>query len=99
MLHKMSRLKGAHIEAKDGEIGHIDDFLIEEGGLTVRYMVVDTSNWIGGKWVAISPTLIRNIDWEDLKVKVDVTRDALKNSPELESLDVPTHELVPFVFI
>ena len=31
MLHKTSELRGYHIVASDGEIGHVDDFLIDEG--------------------------------------------------------------------
>ena len=49
MLHKASELLGYHIVATDGEIGHVDDFLIDENGQTLRYLVVDTSNWIGGR--------------------------------------------------
>ena len=49
MLHKTSELHGYHIMATDGQSGHLDDFLIDEGGRTVQYLVVDTSNWIGGR--------------------------------------------------
>src|SRR5688572_29983193 len=37
-------LTGFHIEATDGEIGHVDDFLIDEDSWRIRYLVVDTSN-------------------------------------------------------
>ena len=40
--------------ALDGEIGHVSDFLVDEGTWTVRYLVIDTSNWIGGRSVLIS---------------------------------------------
>src|SRR6476660_3534178 len=55
VLHKTSQLRGYHIVATDGEIGHVDDFLIDGGNWTLRYLVVDTSNWIGGRSVLISP--------------------------------------------
>ena len=42
MLHKTSRLLGFHLLAADGEIGHVDDFLVDER-FAVRYLVVDTS--------------------------------------------------------
>ena len=60
MLHRLSRLRGCHIHAIDGEIGHVDDVLVDERTLAVQYLVVDTSNWIGGKWVAISPSAARS---------------------------------------
>jgi len=61
MLHKTSYLHGFHLVATDGEIGHIDDFLLD-ANWTVRYLVVDTSNWIGGRSVLVSrPLLTRSI--------------------------------------
>src|SRR5437867_6756168 len=44
MLHKTTYMRGFHIEATDGGIGHVDDFLVDENWI-VRYLVVDTSNW------------------------------------------------------
>src|ERR1700687_4500270 len=54
VLHKTSELRGYHILATDGEIGHVEDFLIDEADRTLRYLVVDTSNWLGGRSVLIS---------------------------------------------
>jgi len=95
MLHKLSRLHGAHVHAKDGGIGHIDNFLVDEKTLGIRYLVIDTSNWIGGKEVAVSPSVIHKIDWEERDVWVDATRAAIKDSPVLESLDIPITEQGP----
>ena len=95
MLHKLSRLHGAHIHAKDGGIGHIDNFLVDEKTLAIRYLVVDTSNFIGGKEVAVRPDVIREIDWQERDVWVDVARDVIKDSPQLESLDLPITETGP----
>jgi sporulation protein YlmC with PRC-barrel domain len=100
MLHKLSRLRGCHIHAVDGEIGHVDDVLVDEKTLTLQYVVVDTSNWIGGKWVAISPHTIRSIDWGKLRIDVDLTREQIKKGPQLDSLDVPAAEGLPnYAFI
>jgi len=44
MLHRLSRLRGCHIHAVDGEIGHVDDVLVDERTFAVQYLVVDTSN-------------------------------------------------------
>ena len=58
MLHKTTYMRGFHIQATDGGIGHVDDFLVDERW-NVRYLVVDTSNWIGGKSVIIPSTAIQ----------------------------------------
>jgi hypothetical protein len=95
MLHRLSRLQGCHIHAVDGEIGHFDDVLVDEQTNTIQYIVVDTSNWIGGKWVAIAPSAIRRVDWGKLRIDVDLTREQIKNGPRLDSLDVPPAEAWP----
>ena len=100
MLHRLNQVRGFHIHATDGQIGHVDDFLMEEGAWTIRYMVVDTSNFIGGKWVVVSPEMIKKIDWGHLRVDVALTRAQIKNGPTLETLDVPPSEKLPnYAFI
>ena len=74
MLHKTSEVRGYHIVAADGENGHVDDFLIEEGSRALRYLVVDTSNWIGGKSVLISAATITRIDSPARHIHVSLTR-------------------------
>jgi sporulation protein YlmC with PRC-barrel domain len=101
MLHRLSRLRGCHVHAIDGEIGHVDDVLVDERSFAVQYVVVDTSNWIGGKWVAISPSAARNVDWGKQRIDLDLTRDQIKNGPTLETLDLPGPEARPnhaFIF-
>jgi sporulation protein YlmC with PRC-barrel domain len=100
MLHRLSRLRGCHIYAVDGEIGHVDDVLVDERTFNVQYLVVDTSNWIGGKWVAIAPSAVRTVDWGKLRMDVDLTREQIKSGPTLDSLDMPPAEAWPnYAFI
>ena len=94
MLHKISKLKGYHIVAVDGEIGHVDDFLIDENGRT-RHLVVDTSNWIGGKSVLISPESIEKIDSPEKEIRVRLTRAEVEQCPSLDSADIELIETLP----
>ncbi len=98
MLHKTSRLVGYHIFAADGEIGHIDDFLVDER-LATRYLVVDTSNWIGGKSILISPSAIERIDSPDQRIHVALTREQIEHSPSLDSANIELIETLPPVLI
>jgi hypothetical protein len=93
---------GYHIHATDGEIGHVDDFLIEEDSWRIRYLLVDTSNWIGGKAVVVSTSAVREIDRAESILRVGVSRDAILNSPTFESIESAislTETGPPFVFI
>ncbi len=95
MLHRLSTIKGFHLHATDGEIGHVDDFLIDQTTWAVQYLIVDTSNWIGGKTVVISPAALRGIDWGNARLDVDLTRAQIQASPQLESMDLPPSEVWP----
>ena len=99
MLHKTSKVRGFHIHATDGEIGHVDDFLFDEATWTVRYLVVDTSNWIGGRSVLISPTAVESINPTDQKIRVRLTRGAVEHGPSLDAADIALAETLPSVWI
>jgi sporulation protein YlmC with PRC-barrel domain len=75
-------LRGYHIHALDGEIGHVDDFILDEDTWSIRYLQIDTSNWIGGKTVLLAARWIQRIDPADGKIHVEVTRERIENSPE-----------------
>ena len=98
MLHKASYLKGFHLHATDGEIGHVDDFLVD-AGWNIRYVVVDTSNWIGGKSVLIAPVAIEKIDVEKQEIRVKLTRSQIQQSPSVETADIELIETMPSVLI
>ncbi len=75
---------GYYVEAKDGDIGHVEDFLVEDETWAIRYMVVDTRNWWPGKKTLVAPTWIDEIRWADSRVRVDLTREAVKSAPEYD---------------
>jgi hypothetical protein len=84
-LRSTKEVTGYYIEASDGDIGHVEDFLIEDDSWKIRYIVVDTKNWWPGKKVVVSPEWIRSVSWTDSKVYVDVPRDAIRNAPEYDT--------------
>jgi hypothetical protein len=95
MLHRLSRIRGFHVQGTDGAMGHVDDFIVDEESWQVRYLVVDTSNWLGGKWVAISPQSVSRMEWAEQRIYVTLTQDEIRNSPTLDEAKVPSHELTP----
>ena len=86
-LDSVKSTSGYHIRARNGEIGHVDDFLIGQDSWRIRYLLVDTSNWIGGRSVIVSSDAVERVDKEDNQIYVAADRDAIKNAPELESID------------
>jgi hypothetical protein len=98
MLHKTSKLLGFHLVASDGEIGHVDDFLVDENW-DVRYLVADTSNWIGGKSVLISPAAIVKVDSPAKEIHVRLKRDEIERSPSIDTAEIELIETLPPVLI
>jgi sporulation protein YlmC with PRC-barrel domain len=81
-LRSAREVAGYHINARDGQIGHVEDFLVDDATWTIRYLLVDTSNWIGGRTVLVAPAWARHIDWARRQVEVDVTRQSVAAAPE-----------------
>jgi hypothetical protein len=81
-----------YIQATDGEIGHVEDFLIDDKVWAIRYMVVDTKNWWPGKKVIVSPQWIDRISLNEAKVFVNLSLEAIKQSPEYTSESLLTRD-------
>jgi hypothetical protein len=92
-------MRGFHIVATDGEVGHVDDFLIDEASKIMRYLVVDTSNWIGGKTVVIAGTAIERIDSPAKKIFVALTRLEVERAPSVETANIDPAETLPAIWI
>jgi hypothetical protein len=77
--------------AIDGEIGHVDDFIVDDELWTIWRLIVDTSNWPGGRSVLVSPARVRSIDWNSSKILVDITRERVRKSPRLVARDMAVY--------
>ena len=91
-LRSIQEVTGYHVHAVDGEIGHIDDFIVDDETWAIRYLVVDTRNWWPGQRVLVSIRWIERVSWEDSKVFVNVTRQAVKDAPEYSDETVLTRD-------
>jgi sporulation protein YlmC with PRC-barrel domain len=99
VLHKTSELRGYHILATDGAIGHVSDILIDDRAQEVRYLVVDTSHWIGGRSVLIAVTALTRIDSPAKTIHVSLTRAEIKSGPSVETADIDPAETLPALWI
>ncbi|HEX5398115.1 MAG TPA: PRC-barrel domain-containing protein [Verrucomicrobiae bacterium] len=94
-LRSTDGVSGHHIQALDGEIGHVNDFIVDDETWAIRYLVVDTHNWWPGKKVLVSPQWIERVSWGERKVFVNLDRKTIKESPEYteESLLTRDYEI------
>lgn len=85
MLQSIKKLQGCQILATDGAIGSVHDFYFDDERWAVRYLVVDTGSWLPGRRVLISPIAIQTADWINDTLSLKITRDQVKNSPDIDT--------------
>ncbi|MFA7669267.1 MAG: PRC-barrel domain-containing protein [Burkholderiaceae bacterium] len=89
-LRSADHVKDHHIQGTDEEIGHVEDFVFDDETWALRYFIVDTRNWWpGGRKVLLATHWIDSIDWSQSLVKVSLTQEQIRNSPEYN----PDHPL------
>ena len=67
--------------AQTCEVGHVEDFIIDDETWAISYLIIDTQNWLPGNQLLISRRWIERVDWSESKVFVNVPRETIKESP------------------
>jgi len=91
-LRSTLEVNGYHIHAEDGEIGHVEDFIIDDETWAIRYLVINTKNWWLGKKVLVSPQWIESVNWDTSEVYVNLSREVIKQAPEYTDWSLLTRE-------
>ena len=91
-LRSVKEVTGYHIQAEDGEIGHVEDYIVDDEVWAIRYMVVDTRNWLPGRKVLVAPQWIESVDWLKYRVEVNLTTEEVKKSPEYDPAEPVNRE-------
>jgi len=81
-----------NIQANDDSIGHVEDFIIDDDSWAIRYLVVDTRNFLPGKKVLISPQWIENFNTEDSSVRINLGADVIRDAPEYNEDELPDRD-------
>jgi hypothetical protein len=85
-LRSVASVKGYHVHATDGDLGHVENFFADDANWDIRYLVIATRNWWPGKHVQLAPYAVKDIDWSNHHINVNVTRDQVKSSPAWDPL-------------
>lgn len=91
-LRSMEEVRNYSIRALDGNIGHLDDYLMDDATWTIRYLVVNTHDWIGRRWTLASPEWVLAVDWDHRSLDLGLRRQAVETAPEFHSLEDLTRE-------
>lgn len=96
MLRDINSLKGCTIHATDGDLGEVDEFYFDDQTWNIHYLVVRTGGWLSGRRVLISTSVLkREPDWRSRALPVLLTREQVRNSPDIDTDKTVTrlHEL------
>jgi uncharacterized protein YrrD len=88
-LRSAREVKGYQLEARDGAVGRVSDFVFDDATWQIAFMVVDTGGWLHKRHVILKPDWIESISWEERHVSVRLTRETIRASPEF----VPVYPL------
>jgi hypothetical protein len=76
-LRSTKDMDSCNLAASDGEIGHVEDFLIDPATWTIRYLVIDTRNLKDPKYVVVAPEWIDHVSWADATAFTSISRASI----------------------
>jgi len=91
-LRSTQEVSDYDIQSTDGEIGHVEDFIIDDEMWSIRYLIIDTRSWWSGKKVLISPQWIERLSWAESTAFVNLSGESIKHSPEYTEDALPTRD-------
>jgi hypothetical protein len=87
-LRSTQAVNGYHLQASDGIIGHVFDFMMDAQSWAIRQLIIKTGHRFYGKEVQLPTRTVDRISWDESKVFVNLTREAVEQSP--------AHHVSPF---
>jgi hypothetical protein len=91
-LRSTNEVSGYTIQAADGDIGHVEDFIVDDETWAIRYLIIDTRNWWPGKKVLVAPQWIERVSWSESKVFFNLPRETIRQSPEYSEESLLTRD-------
>ena len=81
-LRSMRYIIRYQVHARDGDIGHVKDFVLDDADWSIYQVIVDTGNWLPGRKVLVAAQCIDMVSWRESRIFVDITREAVEKGPE-----------------
>ncbi len=86
MYHSAKSITGSKVSASDGEVGKVYDLYFDGKSWEIRYLAVDTGQWLEGQCVWGSPMSIQQVDWDNRVIQVNFTREHIQSSPDVDTV-------------
>ncbi len=91
-LQSSKDLMGYEVQGKGGAIGKIVDFIFDDNDWRLRYMIVDTGDWLPSRQVPLSIDWINLVVTDKHVVNVGIAKSDVAQAPVYDSRVIPTRE-------
>jgi hypothetical protein len=81
-LRNTQAVNGYHLQATDGIIGHVCDFMMDDKSWAIGQLVIKIGHRFSGKEVLIPTSKVARISFDESTVFINLTKDAVEQSPE-----------------
>ena len=92
MKRTIKNLLGFTLTATNGEIGKVTDFFFDDTTWKIRYLVVETGNWLSNRKVLLSPEALLECDWENQTFPVNLSKEQIEKSPDIDTAQPVTRQ-------
>ena len=86
-LRSLQEVIDYDIQARDGSVGHVDDYLMDRETWQLKFLVVDINNWLPEDQVVLAIGWLKNIDWKKQSALVDLPKKTIEQAPKLKGLN------------
>lgn len=83
-LRSAKAIRRYGIRAIDGELGHVEDFVVDDESWAIRYLIVDPASWWPGQHVVVSTEWITRVRVDDATIAVDLDRETVRHAPRFD---------------
>lgn len=97
-LRSAKEVTGYSIAARDGKIGHIEDLIVDPVNWSIRFVIVDTRDWLPGRKVPLSPRWFERFDWSTHSAVCDLPKQVIENAPAFDPSKTLDRELADEIY-
>ncbi len=91
-LRSVNEVLGYKVIAIDGQVGHVEHFLVDPQSWAIRYLVVHAGKWLSRHESLTTPKLVDRIVWADATVNINTSKALMESAPEYDDSRSLTRE-------
>lgn len=80
-VRSVREVVGYQLHATDGDLGRVEDFIVDDETWAIADLLVDPRGWLPGKKVLVAPGAVADVDWANREVRIRLIRDEVERTP------------------